>query len=107
MRIDDDLAGVVSRREALADQLVEAELLGAGDFDRAIHWRADGDPADSPGDVVGRHGLNEDRGQPNRRSVGGFIGDALDELEELRRLDDRVRDPAPLDQLFLCFFARR
>jgi len=46
-------------------------------------------------------GLNEYRWQPNRRSVSGFIGDALDELEELRRLHDRVREPAAFDQSFL------
>ena len=101
MRVNDNLAGVVARAEALTDQFIETELLGTGHFNRAIQWRAHGDPADRLGDVISRHGLNEYRWQPNRRSVSGFIGDALDELEELRRVNDRVRDPGTLDQRFL------
>ena len=101
VRVDDNLAGIVARAEALTDQFIETELLGTGHFNRAIQWRAHGDPADRLGDVISRHGLNEYRWQPNRRSVSGFIGDALDELEELRRVNDRVRDPGTLDQRFL------
>ena len=44
------------------------------------------------------------RWQPNRRSVGSFVGDALDELEELRRMHDRIRDRRVLDQLLLGAF---
>ena len=99
--VDDDLAGVVARAERQTDQLIETELLGAGHFNRAIEWRVHGDPADRLGDVISRHGLNEYRWQPNGRSVGGFIGYARDELEELRRLNDRVRERPTLDQCFL------
>ena len=99
-----DLRRKVARsqgRKALTDQFVETELFQARHFNRAIQKRADGDPADRLGNVVSRPGLNEYRWQPNRRSVSGFIGDALDELEELRRLHDRVREPAAFDQSFL------
>src|ERR1700741_620618 len=72
VRVDNHLAGVVARAEALTDQLIKAELLGTGHFNRAIQWRAHGDPANRLGDIVSRHGLNEYRWQPNRRSVGGF-----------------------------------
>jgi hypothetical protein len=96
VRINDHLAGVVARAEALTDQFIEAELLGTGDLNRAIDWRAHRDLADGLDDVISRHGLNEYRWQPNRRSISRFIGDARDELEELRRVNDRVRDPAPL-----------
>src|SRR6185295_16295071 len=92
---------VVARAQALADQFIETELLRTRHFNRAIHWRADGDSADRLGDVISRHRLNEYRWQPNRRSLGGFSGDALDELEELRRVNDRIRDPGTLDQRFL------
>src|SRR5262245_56983206 len=101
VRVNDNLAMVVARGEALADQFVETELLGTGHFGRAIQWRAHGNPGDSLGDVISRHGLNEYGWQPNRRSLRGFIGDARDELEELRRVNDRVRDPATFDQRFL------
>ena len=36
------------------------------------------------GNVVGRDGLDQHRGQANRVAIGGSRGDALDELEELR-----------------------
>ena len=95
VRVDDNLARVVARAEALADQLIETELLRASHFNGAVQWRAHGDPPDRLGDVISRHRLNEDRWQPNRRSVSRLIGDALDELEELRRVNDRVRDRRP------------
>ena len=99
--VDDDFAAIVARGEALSDQLIETELFGASHLNRAVQRRAHGDPANRLGDVVGRHGLNEDRWQPNRRSVRGFVGDALDELEELGGMDDRVGDSRALDQSFL------
>src|SRR6185295_13298416 len=92
VRVDDNLAGVVARAQALTDQLIETELLGTGHLNRAIQRRAHGDPADRRGDVISRHGLNEHRWHPHRRSIRGFIGDALDELEELRRVNNRVRE---------------
>src|SRR5262245_19981789 len=101
VRIDDHLARVVACAESLTDQFIETELLGAGHFNGAIHWRGDGYPGDCLGDIVGGHRLNEHRWQANRCSYGGFIGDAPDEFEELRRVDDRVRDPGSPDQRFL------
>lgn len=70
-----------ARTEALADQFIETERLGTDRFNRAIQWRAHGEPADRFDDLISRHGLNECRRQPNRRSVSSFISDALDELE--------------------------
>jgi hypothetical protein len=75
--------------------------LRTGHFNGATHWGAHGDAADCLGNVISRHRLNENRWQSNRRSDGGFIGDALDELEELGRVNDRVRDPSALDQYLL------
>ena len=43
-------------------------------------------------DVIGGHRLDERRREPNRVAVGGRVRDAVHELEELRRVDDRVRD---------------
>src|SRR5262245_15995790 len=101
VRVNHNLARVVACGQALTDQFVETELLGTCHFSRANQWPAHRNPADRFGDVISRHRLNEYRWQPNRRSLSGFIGDARDELEELRRVNDRVRDPATFDQCFL------
>ena len=95
VRVNNNLAGVVTRAEALTDQLIETERLGTGHFNRAIQWRAHGDPADRLRNVISRHRLNEYRWQPNRRSVSGVIGDSLDELEKLSRVNDEYGIPAP------------
>ena len=78
--------------EATSDEVVKAELFGPRHLDSAIHWRAHRDHGDRISDIVSRHRLNEHRCQPNSSALGGGVGDALDELEELRRVDDRVGD---------------
>ena len=95
VRIGDNLAGVVVRGEALTDQFVETELLRTGHFDDAVDWGTHGDRADRLRDVLSRHRLKEHRWHPDRRSDGGVIGNAFDELEELRGVNDRVRDRPP------------
>ena len=101
MWIRDHLAWIVLRIEAPADELVETELFWTRDFGDAGDRRSQCDSADRARDVVGRHGLDQDGCEPHRVCVGCSIGDALDELEELRRVDDRVRDRRFLDQLLL------
>src|SRR5262245_866028 len=101
VRIGDNLAGIVVRGEAPTDQFVETELLGTGHFYRPVHWGAHGDPADRLRDVLSSHRLKEHRWHPDRCSDGGFIGNAFDELEELRGVNDRERDPAIFDQRLL------
>ena len=65
-RVDDNLTRVVARGEAPTDQLIEAEPFRAGHFNRAIQWRAHGGCRNRLGNVIGRHGLNQCRWQPNR-----------------------------------------
>src|SRR5262245_3705221 len=98
VRIGHNRAGVLAGREALTDQFVETELLRTGHLDRAIHGGAHGDPADCLRDVIRRHRLEKHRGHPDGRSNGRVVGNALDELEELSGVNDRVRDAATLDQ---------
>ena len=93
LRIGDNLAGIVVRGEALTDQFVETELLRTGDFNGAVDWGADGDRPDRLRDVISRHRLKEHRRHPDRRSDGGVVRNAFDELEELRGMNDRVRIP--------------
>src|SRR5262249_28237495 len=101
VRIGDNLAAIVVRGKALADQFVETELLRTGHFDRAVHRSADGDLGNRLRDVICRHRLKEHRRHPDRRSNRCVVGNAFDELEELRGMNDRVGDPARFDQSLL------
>ena len=92
MRVGDHLAGIAAGAEACADELIEPELVRPGDLDDAVHRLAHGDPAERARDIIGRDGLDERGRQPDRVAVGGVRGDAVEELEELRRTGDRVRD---------------
>ncbi len=97
-RVDNDRPRVVHRRQGTPDRLVEPERLRPTDFHETVHRRPDRDPGDSLGDVGGRHRLEGDRWQPDGAPVRGHVGDALDELEELGGVDDRIRDPGRPDQ---------
>ncbi len=83
------------------DELVETEPFGTGQLDRAVHRRADRRDRQCGGDVVGCFGLDQHGRQTNRLAVAARIGDATEELEELRRADDRVRDRPRLDRFLL------
>src|SRR5262245_9351219 len=83
--VGDHLAPVVARAQGPSDDLVEAEPLGPGDLDRAVERRAQGGPADRVRDVVGRHGLEGHRRRADNVPLGGRVGDAREELEELGR----------------------
>ena len=58
----------------------------------ALSGFADGDVGEGRGDVVGDDGLHQGRGHADGFAFGGRLGDAADELEELRGADDRVGD---------------
>src|SRR5256886_12707109 len=82
----------------------KAELLGAAYFDDAVDRITDGDPPYCGGDIVRRHGLEQHRCQADGIAVGRGVRDAIDELEELCRVNDRVWDRRSLDQRFLSDF---
>ena len=79
--IADHLARVVTSGEALPDEVVEAELLRAGDLDEPVERLALGRPAHRGSDVVGGDGLEQDRRQADDVAVGGLVGDPAEELE--------------------------
>ena len=81
---------ILLSRESFANELVEAELFGAGNLHHTIHWRAHGYGRDRLRDVVGSHRLNENGRQVYGVAFGSRGRNALDELEELGRVDDRV-----------------
>src|SRR5438477_1729978 len=101
MRSNDTPPGTLGGDAPLRDGFSKTEMWRARHFNGAIRWRAHRDPADRLGDVVSRHGLNQHGRQPNRRADSGFISDALDELEELRRVNDGIWNRATLDQSLL------
>jgi len=72
----------------LADEIIEAELFGSAYFNGAVQRRSHRDSGHRTGDIVSRNGLEEHMRQANAVSLGGFIGDTLDELEELRRMNN-------------------
>src|SRR6185312_3509612 len=51
VRVGDDLPGIAALRQHATDELVEAELLGAGDLDDAVQRGVNGDPGECAGDV--------------------------------------------------------
>ena len=101
MDIGHDLARIVVRAQEVPDELVQPEPFGAGQLDGAVDRRALGDIGQGGGDVIGRFGLEEDGRQRNRPVAGAGIGDAADELEELRRAQDRAGDGRGLDRFLL------
>lgn len=99
--VKDDLACVVAGGKARCDELVEPELLGPRHLRRGGRRSSDGDVSHRGGDVIRRDRLDEDGGQVDFVALGTGVGDALDEFEELRRVDDRVGDRGLLDQRLL------
>src|SRR5262245_54633183 len=97
-RVGYDAAPIVEFAEVHTDQFIETELLRTGHFNGAIQGGTDRDPADRFRDVVGGHWLNKHGWHSNRRSDSGFIGHALHKFEELRCVNNRVRDCSILDQ---------
>ena len=85
-------------REDAPDQLVEAEPFGPGDLDHAVQRPSSASAAgQGGGEVGGRRSAGSRTG--GRRTVSPSVAPSAiraDELEELRRADDRVRDaPSP------------
>src|SRR2546429_443437 len=90
--VGDYLAPIAPCGKVLSDQFVESELLGARDLDHVVHRSADGYLGHLGSDIVRGHGLDQHRWESDLVTRGSLLGDALDELEELRRVHNRVRD---------------
>src|SRR5207302_4644157 len=96
-----DRAGIVLRREVSAHDFVKRESVGAGQFNGSIQRLRHGDSGQVSGEVVREDGLKQHRGQANGLPAGRLIRDAPNELKELRRADNGVRNWRSLDQFFL------
>jgi hypothetical protein len=92
---------VVAGGQDAAGQLVEPELLGSAQLDDAVHRRMHYKVCQRGGDVVCGLRLHERRRQADHFPVTARIGDPADELEELRRTQNRVRHASCLHELLL------
>src|SRR5512132_3218149 len=101
VRIGDHVTWIVACAEVSSDELVETEPLWPRHLEDAVHRIPRSDPADRARDIISRDRLDEHRRQAHRVVIGCIVSDALDELEELRGMDDRVGDRCPFDQLLL------
>jgi hypothetical protein len=90
--VSDDFAGIFERGQASPDQLVHAKLFRASNFDHAIYRLTYCNPTHGTRDIVGGHRLEKHWGQMDLVADHGDVGKALEELEELRRMHDGVRD---------------
>src|SRR5262245_20805621 len=90
--IADHFAGIVLCAKPQTNELVEAKPFGPCDFNHAIHGFAYRDLGHGAGNIIRRHRLDEDRGETNAIAVGCRRSNALYELEELRGMNDRVRN---------------
>jgi hypothetical protein len=88
VRVSDNLTRILACGKTFPDEFIETELFRPPNFKGAFDGLADSDLAYRSGDIVGSHGLDEHRWQPHFVSLGGNIGDTLDEFEELRRAND-------------------
>src|SRR5258706_2460999 len=99
--ISDDFAGIFKRDQSPPDEFIHAKLLRASNFDDAVERLVYRDPAHRTRDIVGGHRLEKHMWQSHLFAVEGNVGKALEELEELRRLNDGVRDGRFSDQFLL------
>src|SRR5581483_10342707 len=101
LRIGHDPTVVAPGAEHALDEIVEAASLGASDLDHPIHRLLDDDVRERRGNVASRDRLHQRRRYTNRGPVEPGVRDPREELEELRRAQDRERHPALLDQRLL------
>ena len=95
------VARVAGRGQDPADQLVEPDGLGTADLDHGVRRWSLGHIRDDDGQVVDGDRLQRGRRDADRAVGRGRVGDLPEELEELRRPDDRVRHAAGLDGALL------
>ncbi|MNT22837.1 hypothetical protein D3C72_1582340 [compost metagenome] len=101
MHVLDDLARIVGLGEKTLHQIGQANTLWARNLDHTVHGAAEGVVRDGGGDVIRCDRLHEGRREVHGVAVGARLSDAAEELEELGRMDDGVRNLRFADQLLL------
>jgi len=95
------VARIAPEAETLTNEFIKAELFRTSYFDDSIHRSTDSSPSHGCGYIFCNHGLDQHRGQPDRRTVARRIGDIFDKLEELGRVNNRIRNGGLCDQFLL------
>ena len=101
MLVGDYRTRVAGGLQNSADQLVEVELLGTRYLHGSVQGRFNGDVGERRDDVIGHDRLDVCRRHTQALAVCALLRNAGDELEELRRAQNRVRHRRRLDQILL------
>src|SRR3546814_4200467 len=92
MDVGDDLPPVAACGQELSGKAVERAGLGPGHLDGAVQWRGERDFGQRGGDVIRCDRLDESGRQADHIALSPRLDDAVDELEELCRAEDRIGD---------------
>jgi hypothetical protein len=90
VRVGYHFTRVIARAKDPLDESVEIERFGPADFNGAIQGSARCNLRDRTRDIVSGNRLDMYGGHANGVAMRSGVGDAPQELEELRGLDDRV-----------------
>jgi hypothetical protein len=80
------------RREVFVYELVEWRNVRTGNLNSCIQWIRDGDSGQLDGEIIREDRLKQNGGHTNGLPLSSFVCDAANELKELRRANDRVRN---------------
>jgi hypothetical protein len=99
--IRDDFARITAAGQRGPEEVGKSKRLRSRDFGDAVHWGADRGDSDTFRDVGSGHRLKVGGWHTHRVADGRGVGERIEELEELRRVDDGVGNGAVADQLLL------
>ena len=100
--VSQDLSRIVVRVQNLPHSFIERESLRAADLNRPVQGLAKGNVRKGGCHVLRGHWLELDWRQTHRASVRRKVCNGPDELEELGRVDKRVRNGRTPDHGLLC-----
>jgi hypothetical protein len=101
VNVSDHFAIVAACGQEFARELVHRTGLGTGNLDGGVQRRSDRQLGQIGDDVVRGNRLEERGRQADHIALCARFDDAADELEELRRAQDRIRNAGRLDQVLL------
>src|ERR1041385_2143765 len=90
--VSNDFAGIFECGQTPPNQVINAKLFRSPYFHDAIYRRAYRNTGYATRDIVGSHRLEKHMWQTHFAVHDGNVGEALKELEELRRMHDGIRN---------------